>query len=99
MEWIYGENSDQKYYEADSDGTSLVVFANNYAPNMWLGMVGNRMIHDKTRNDRQRKKQSLQKGCPLHLLQGIALLTSADPEYMMKKVEHCFKTGKIEVSQ
>ena len=95
--WQYGENNTQRYYDVAVDGKYLLVFADKDPPNTWLGMINYVMIRDKTANDRQRKKQGLEKGCSVHLLQHDYILKSNNPEYMMKKVEHCFKRNKTEV--
>ena len=68
FDWKYGENKYQKYYDCEINGTYLCVFSNKWNPETWLGMYGNMMIHDKTLNDRQRKKQKLDKGCAIDLL-------------------------------
>ena len=96
-DWKYGENEHQKFYEVTVNGIYLLVFANNWNPNTWMGSYGSTIIHDKTYNDRQRQKQGLAKGCDTYLLQKDMMLSSNDPEYMMQKVEYCFKTGKEEV--
>lgn len=98
-DWKYGENEHQKYYEVIVNGTYLCVFANNWNPNIWLGSYGNVTIHNKTLNDRQRKKQGLPKGSDTYLLHCDYILTSDSPEYMMRKVEYCYKHGKTEISQ
>lgn len=59
--------------------------------------MSNTVIRDKTANDHQRKKQGLEKGCSTHLLQHDCVLSSDTLEYMMKKVEYCFKRNKTEV--
>ena len=97
IEWEYAENDTQKYYDATINGVYLLVFANKWQPDIWMGMVGNTMIRDKTRNDRQRAKQGLAKGCETHLLQRDAMLCNSDPKYMMKKVERCFRQNKTEI--
>jgi hypothetical protein len=97
--WKYGENEYQKYYGVTVNGEYLCVFANNWEPDIWLGSYRSITIHNKTVNDRQRKKQGLPKGCPSHLLHHDRMLTSNSPEYMMKKVEYCFKHGLTEISQ
>lgn len=100
--WKEGNNDTQHYYDVKLGKTYLLVFANKWKPNLYMGMISengfNRMIHDKTRNDRVRKKWGLKKGCSLHLLQTTYLLCNKDPKYMMKKVEYCFAHSKEEVS-
>ena len=55
------------------------------------------MIHDKTFCDRQRKKEDLPLGCDLSELHCWRMLTNTDPEYMMRKVERCYKGNKEEI--
>ena len=102
LEWKYGENASQKYYDVHVGKDYLCVFANKWQPQIWMGCYeagggGLQMIHDKTRNDRQRKKQGLQLGCDIFELRSDWILCSHSPEYMMKKVEYCYKHRKIEV--
>ena len=98
FDWKYGKNAFQKYYEAQVKDAHLCVFANDENPDVWFGVYDGLCIYDKTFNDRQRKKLGLE-GCSISLLPRFRMLTSNDPEYMMRKVEHCFKTGKQEVSK
>lgn len=98
-DWKYGENGHQKYYEVTVNNSYLLVFANDWNPNTWMGSYDNIDIRDKTKNDRQRKKQGLEKGCATYLLQRDSLLCSASPEYMMKKVEYCFKHKMSEITK
>ena len=97
IEWKYGENKYQHYYEAQVGNDYLCVFCCEWSPDCWTGMVNNYMIHNKTKNDRQRKKQGLPKTAPISELCSDWLLTGS-PEYLMKKVEYCYKHGIIEVS-
>lgn len=97
--WKYGENEHQKYYDVTVDGNYLCVFSNKWQPNIWMAMVKDRMIHDKTANDRQRKKQSLQKGCSFADLHSDTILSSDNPEYMMKKAEWCYNHKLEEISR
>lgn len=98
-DWKYGENSVQKYYETKVGEQTLCVFANKWQPDIWIGLLGSQSIYNKTVNDKQRKKQGLAKGCAISLLSRVAMLANSDPEYMMQKVEYCFRTGKTEVCQ
>ena len=61
--WKYGENNNQKYYDVTVGKDYLCVFANKWNPNTWLGMYNSICIHNKTKNDRVRKKQGLAKSC------------------------------------
>ena len=102
LEWKYGENESQKYYDVRIGKDYLCVFANKWQPQIWMGCYetgnsGLQMIHDKTWNDRQRKAEGLKRGCDVSELHTCATLCSPSPEYMMKKVEHCYKQRKIEV--
>lgn len=98
LEWSYHENTEQKYWEAREDSHELFVFANKYEPDIWMAMVDGRMIHNKTRNDRVRKKMGLPKQAPLYELTCISLLTGT-PEYLMRKAEYCFRHKKTEISE
>ncbi len=62
-------------------------------------MVRDRMIHDKTANDRQRKKQGLSKGCHFTELHSDTMLCNKDPKYMMKKAEWCYIHNLEEISR
>lgn len=97
--WIYGENKSQKYYDTFVNGKYLCVFQNKWQPEIWMGMIGNHMIENKTRNDRQRKKQGLPRGCKSYLLKRNCMLCSPSPEYMMRKVERCYKGNKTEICE
>lgn len=97
IEWKYGENNSQKYYDAHVNGHYLLCFANKWNPNTWMGMIDYIMLRDKTLNDRQRKKQGLEKGCPFHLLRCDYMLCGDNPEYIQKKIEYAFRHGKQEI--
>lgn len=97
--WNYGENDYQKYYDVTVDGNYLCVFANKWQPDIWMAMVKDKMIHDKTANDRQRRKQGLQKGCHFSELRSDTMLCSNNPEYMMKKAEWCYTHNLEEISR
>lgn len=105
FEWSYGENGNQKYYEATNERDYLCVFENKWNPNVWLGMYQKHSdgrsvsILNKTKNDRVRKKQGLPIGCDVFDLTSIHLLASDNPEYMMKKVEWCYTHNLLEISQ
>ena len=98
-EWKYGENDNQKYYDVTVGKDYLCVFANKWNPNTWLGSYNSICIHNKTKNDRVRKKQGLGKGCHPSELRQDFMLCSNDPEYMMKKVEYCYNHGLMEIRQ
>lgn len=98
-EWKYGENEYQKYYEAEVGEDCLIVFANKWNPNTWLGQYNMVSIHNKTKNDRQRKKQGLPLGSDTCDLRIDHMLCSDNPEYMMKKVEWCYTHNLSEISQ
>lgn len=102
--WEYGENNSQKYYCANVGKDYLCVFANKWQPNIWMGIYeidgcGMQTIHNKTQNDYWRKRQGLPRGCDVHELSRTVTLCSRSPEYMMKKVQHCYKHRKVEVCQ
>lgn len=98
-EWKHGTNDCQEYYDVTIGKDYLCVFANKWQPNIWIAMVKDRIIHDKTANDRQRKKQGLSKGCDFSLLRSDTILCSDNPEYMMKKAEWCYTHGLEEISR
>lgn len=98
-DWKYGENDSQKYYEITVNGDYLCVFANKWQPDIWMAMVKDRMIFDKTANDRHGKKEGLQKGCYFSELCCTTVLCNSNPEYMMKKAEYCYKHSLQEISR
>lgn len=61
VKWKYGENKTQKYYDTKIGTDYLCVFCNKWQPDIWMGMINNSMIWDKTWNDRQRKKAGTSK--------------------------------------
>lgn len=97
--WEYGENKEQTYYEAKVGNDYLCVYANRWSPQIWMAIVNDRLIHNKTRNNRQRKKQGLPPGCDLSMLQVDSILSSDSPEYMMKKAEWRYQHGMEEISE
>lgn len=98
IEWRYGENEYQKYYDAKIGDDYLCVFSNNWNPETWLGMINDRVIYDRTRNNRQRRKQGLPLSAPIHELTSIWLLRGS-PAYMMKKTAYCYRNRKNEISE
>ena len=96
--WRHGRNACQEYYDARIGDDYLCVFANKWNPDVWMGMVNCLMIHNKTRNDRQRRRQGLPRSASVFELQSDWIL-SGTPEYMMKKVERCWRSGKTEISE
>lgn len=98
-EWKYGQNDYQKYYDVIINGDYLCVFANKWEPDIWLAMVKGRTLHDKTANNKQRKKQGLQNGCHYSKLLTDVMLCNKKPEYMMKKAEWCYEHDIEEVSR
>ena len=99
IEWKHGKNDYQEYYDANVGGHYLCVFNNKWEPGIWMGMYDNNTIHNKTRNDRERRKNNLPKGSHFAELQRDWILCSPNPEYMMRKVEYCFKHKQIEISE
>lgn len=97
--WSYGENEFQIYYDAKVGNDYLLVFANKSFPNIWYGLYNNILIFNKTKNDRQRKKEDLPRGCRLTRLRSQYVLCSTDPEYMKKKVVWCYTHKLNEISQ
>ena len=102
IQWKHGENTCQQYYDAHVGKDYLCVYENKWNPGVWAGMYeleggGIQSIWDKTSNDRQRRRQGLPLGCPMEKLSRVTMLCNASPEYMMKKVEHCYRRRKTEV--
>lgn len=97
--WRQGTNDYQKYYDVYEGDDYLCVFANNSDPGIWYGCYNNTMILNKTKNDRIRKRDGVPKECSPYELRTLFVLTSADPEYMMKKVESCYARKCMEISQ
>ena len=98
IEWHHGRNDCQEYYDARIGSDYLCVFANKWNPDTWMGIINSRMIYDKTKNDRQRKRQGLPCSAPAHELRSIWVLCGS-PEYMMKKVAYCYRNNKTEISE
>lgn len=98
LQWKHGENECQEYYEAHEGNDYLVVFSCKWSPYTWMAMINNTMIFNKTKNDRERKKQNFSHDSPLYLLPRIWLL-SGSPEYLMKKTEYCYRHHKTEISE
>lgn len=96
--WKFGENKYQVYYEARIGKDYLCVFCNKWNHEIYMGMVNDRMIHNKTRNDRQRKKQGLDKNSHCSEL-AVDWILSGSPEYLKKKVEYCYKHDLTEISE
>ena len=69
VKWKYGENRTQKYYDTKIGTDYLCVFCNKWQPDIWMGMINNSMIWDKTWNDRQRKSRDFQKNATYLCLQ------------------------------
>lgn len=67
-DWLHGRIDSQEYYDVTINGNYLCVFANAWNTHTWMATVKDRIIHDKTANDRQRKKQGLPIGSDLRLL-------------------------------
>lgn len=97
MNWQHGENEFQEYYDVYVGKDYLCVFRNKWE-SCWMAMVKDQMIHNKTMNDRQRKRQGLPKGAPIHLLKSDWMLTGT-PEYLMKKAEYCYRHKQNEISE
>lgn len=98
-DWEKGENPYQNFYDVYVDGKYLLVFANKQQPDIWMAMVDGIMVHDRTANDKQRKKQGLSSGCPLSQLNSIKILANKDPDYMMDRAEFCYENHLEEVAR
>jgi hypothetical protein len=90
FEWKYGENDCQKYYDVNVNGTWICVFANKLYPDKWMAIINNRLIYNRTKNNRMRKKGIFNKSF---------ILYGDTPEYMMKKAEWCYTHNLEEISQ
>ena len=97
--WEHGENKYQEYYDVYVGKEYLCVYMNKWTPGTWIGAWNDIVIHNKTRNDRIRKKYSLPKDCSFYDLPRDTLLTSADPQYTMRKVEWCYAHKLSEISE
>lgn len=96
--WEHGFSDYQEYYDVQVGDDYLLVFANKWNPDTWMGQYNNIVIHNKTENDKQRKRQGLPKGCHPSELKCDCMLCSNDPAYMMRKVEWCYAHGLTEIS-
>lgn len=98
-DWQHGENERCEYYKTDIGFDHLSVHMDKSAPNIWFGLLNGKIIFDKTKNDRVRKKYNLPHNCPMYNLPTIHFLTNADPQYMMRKVERYYTHGLLEISE
>ena len=57
--WKYGENENQKYYDVYIGKDYLCVWQNRWEPDIWMGMSRDKMIHNKTKNNKYRRKEKL----------------------------------------
>lgn len=94
MNWKYGKNNLQEYYDCTSeDGTYLCVLR-NLMEKQWIAFVGSKIILDKTRNDREKEKARERAGYfPI-----TWILSSLDPQIMMQKAEYCYRHNQNEIS-
>lgn len=104
LNWTYGENPYQRFYDTYVGKDYLLVFANKAQPDVWMGNQRGVMLYDKTANDKQRRKQGVPVDCclrdhPLHELHSVTILSSHDPEYMMRKVEFAYENNLLEVNR
>lgn len=95
--WTYGENPTQRFYDTYVGTDYLLVFANIWQPDNWMGMQRGQMVHDKTANDKQRKREKVSMDYPLQMMRRTTVLHSSDPEYMMRKVEFAYQNNVNEV--
>lgn len=56
--WKYGENEHQKYYDVYIGKDYLCVWQNKWEPDIWMGMSRDKMIHNKTKNNKYRRKEN-----------------------------------------
>ena len=98
--WHYAENEAQNYYDAIVGNDYLLVCQVKGQPYFTAmirrGDEGFRLIYNKTANDRFRRIEGKPKADPGEL-STCQVLTSFDPEYMMRKAEHCYAYHKQEV--
>lgn len=100
--WSYGENGHQKYCEAQVGKDYLCVFANDWQPDIWMGIVRDKLIGDKAANDAQREKENADLPYYMRRHDGIlrswTALCSADPKYMMERVAWCYENNTTETN-
>lgn len=97
--WKYGENKYQKYYDVRIGEDYLCVWQNRWEPDIWMGMFCDKMIHNKTKNNKYRRREKLPLNTHWSELQCDAILYSIDPAYMMRKVEYCYRHNIDEISE
>lgn len=97
--WKYGENEHQKYYDVYIGKDHLCVWQNKWEPDIWMGMSRDKMIHNKTKNNKYRRKEKLPLNTHWSELRCDTILCSIDPVYMMKKVEYCYCHNIDEISE
>lgn len=101
-DWHYAENETQNYYDATIGNDYLLVCQVKGQP-YFTGMIRRgdgefTLIFNKTVNDRRRRIEGKPNADP-NDLRVCAVLSSPDPEYMMKKVQRCYAAGKTEICQ
>lgn len=62
-------------------------------------MSRDKMIHNKTKNNKYRRKEKLPLNTHWSELRCDDILCSNDPVYMMKKVEYCYRHNIDEISE
>jgi hypothetical protein len=64
-----------------------------------MGMSRDKMIHNKTKNNKYRRKEKLPLNTHWSELRCDTILCSIDPVYMMRKVEYCYRHNIDEISE
>ena len=64
-----------------------------------MGMFCGKMIHNKTKNNKYRRKEKLPLSTHWSELRCDTILCSIDPAYMMRKVEYCYRHNIDEISE
>lgn len=70
-----------------------------WEPDIWMGMSRDKTIHNKTKNNKYRRKEKLPLNTHWSELRCDTILCSIDPVYMMKKVEYCYRHNIDEISE
>lgn len=97
--WVYGENEVSFYEEAFADGHQLFVFALKSHPDIWMGMIDDKTIGDKTANSAQLEKDqadlpSWKSGADHPSCWTACSRSNADT--MKRIVARCYRKGEFE---
>ena len=99
--WHYAENETQNFYGAIVGNDYLLVLQVKGQP-CYTAMIKRgdeefRCVFNKTDNDRRRRIEGKPNADP-NDLDVCFMLSSPDPQYMMRKTEYCYANHKQEVS-